>query len=268
MPRPNYSPRENINPDWAGLLEAALTIEGSTGNTYNRLHRYSMGNRALLMYQGVTPQPIATYKGWEAVGRHVVKGAKAKAIIRPITVKLKDELDEHGDPRTLQRFKLVNAVFPISDTAGEALPDIEPPIWSKARALGTLAIEEVPFAEFDGNIQGHSFERLFAINPLAVYPMKTTMHELGHIVHGHTTPDKMEAYAQHRGVYEFQAEGSAHLAMNELDLLTPDMASVSRGYIQSWMRGQVPTDQVVRSIFTVTDKILQAGYEPVEASDD
>jgi hypothetical protein len=266
MPRPRYdrppSDVSYIQPDWPGLLESVLTVEGSTLGIYNRLHRYSMGNRALLMYQGVTPQPVATYQGWQAVNRQVKRGAKARAIIRPITVKIHDKLDENGNPRVVQRFKLVNAIFPICDTEGEPLPDIETPVWSRERAIGALGVRQVEFASFDSNTQGYSIGNTFAINPTAPYSELTTLHELAHIVHGHTTPQGLEEYQLHRGVMEFEAEGSAFLALNELELITPETASISRGYCQGWMKGHLPTDGTVRAIFKTTDRIVTAGLEP------
>ncbi len=262
MPRPD-SPE--YRPDWQGLLEASLTIEGSTGNTYSRMYSYSMGNRALLMYQGVLPQPVATYNRWLEVDRHVKRGAKAKAILRPITVKLRDELDEQGNPKTITKFKLVNSVFPICDTEGEPLPDIELPTWSKARALAALAITEVPFESFEGNSQGYSYDRNIAINPAAKYPIKTTFHEISHVTHGHTTSDEALAdYALHRGVREFEAEASAYLALNELELLDDEMATVSRGYVQGWLGTTKPNEHSVRAIFKVTDRIVNAGRDEPE----
>ena len=98
-----------------------------------------------------------------------------------------------------------------------------------------------------------------AINPFAVHPNKTLMHELGHVVLGHTTPDMLEQYEQHRGIFEFQAEAMAHLTMNELGQLTDEMATHSRCYIQDWLRGERPPDKAIRDVFTATDKILKAG---------
>lgn len=255
MPRPES---DEFRPDWAGLLEASLTIEGSTGNTYSRLYNYSMGNRALLMYQGVLPQPIATYNRWLEVDRHVKRGAKAKAILRPIIVKSRTELDDDGNPKTYQRFKLVRSVFPICDTEGEPLPNIELPGWSKARALAGLAITEIPFAEYNGNVQGFSIRRHIAINPAAKYPVRTTIHELSHVVHGHTTMPSKQSYWD-RDINEFEAEASTYLVLNEIGQLTDEVATVSRGYVQSWMGDQKPTEQSVRAIFKTTDAIVNAG---------
>ena len=104
--------------------------------------------------------------------------------------------------------------------------------------------------------------RNIAINPAARFPEKTLQHELGHVVLGHTTPEAHDDYLAHRGVKEFEAEGTAHIVMTELGLMTPEMASVSRGYIQQWMAGQRPSDESVRSIFKAADTILEAGRTP------
>lgn len=258
------SDKQEFKPDWPGLLEAALTIEGSVGNSFNRLYRYSLGNLAFLMYQGVSPQPIATYKRWSELGRQVKRGSKAREIIRPITVTLKDQLDDQGNPKKITRFKPVRAIFPIEDTEGEPLPEIELPEWSRTRAMGALGLTEVKFDLFDGNIAGYSVGRNIAINPTAKHPEQTWFHEAGHIVAGHTEPGTMEQYAAHRGVFEYEAEGSAYLAMNELECLTEEVATVTRGYLQGWMRGQKPTDQSVRKVFKTADTIIDAGRPKAE----
>jgi hypothetical protein len=251
-----------IKPDWNELLEAALDIPGNVGNTYRRLYDYSMGNLAFLLAQGVTPQPVASYDRWKQVDRHVKRGAKARYILRPITVKLKDELDDEGNPKSLQTFKAVKSVFPLEDTEGEPLPPpLELPIWSQERCLGNMAIKLVEFANFYGNAQGYSAVGEIAINPIAVRPEATLFHELGHHACKHLERS-IEEYGMHRGVFEFEAEGTAHLVMKELDRLTPEVANKQRGYMQSWTKGAVkPSNASVRTIFKATDKILRSGRE-------
>jgi antirestriction protein ArdC len=251
--------------DWPGLLEAALTIEGSVGNSFNRLYRYSLGNLAFLMYQGVTPQPVATYKKWAELGRQVKRGSKAREIIRPITITLKDELDDQGQPKKITKFKPVRAIFPIEDTEGEPLPEIELAEWSRSRAMGALALTEVPFEMFDGGTAGYSFQRKIAVSPVAADPEATWFHEASHIIAGHTEPDTINQYKEHRGVFELEAEGSAYLVMNELELMTPEAATRSRGYIQGWMRGKTPPEQSVRTVFKTADKIIDAGRLTAES---
>lgn len=244
-------------------MDGLLTVEGSMSDTYCRMHQYSMGNCALFLVQGIPPQPVATYKGWEAVGRHVTKGAKAKWVLRPIDVKLKNREDEDGNPIHVRRFKLVRAIFPLEATNGEPLPKMETPAWSQERALTTLDITEVPFATFDSNTQGYSQGRTFAINPVAKWPKKTLQHELGHIVLGHTDLE-FHDYQMHRGVREFQAEGTAHLVMNELDMVNDFDPAESRGYLQGWLRGETPSDEQIRQVFKATDVILKAGRPVAE----
>lgn len=253
------SERQDYRPDWPGLLEAALTIEGSVGNSFNRLYRYSLGNLAFLMYQGVTPQPVATYKRWSELNRQVKRGSKAREIIRPITITLKDQLDDQGQPKKITKFKPVKAIFPIEDTEGEPLPEIELPEWSRSRAIGTLALREVPFELFDAGVAGYSVNRDIAINPTALHPEATWFHEAAHIVAGHTTPDQLALYQSHRGTFELEAEGSAYLTMNELEVLTEDVATVSRGYLQGWLRGKKPSEQSIRKVFKTADTLIDAG---------
>lgn len=248
------------NIDWSQLLEDALTLPGSTGSVYNRFYSYSFLNTLLLRQQGVH-EPVATYKRWQQIGRHVLKGAKAKEILRPITVKREDE---DGEEHAFTRFKMVKCIFGLSDTGGPDVPLPEPDEWKLDHALSNLSIQRVPFTELDGNMQGYSFGHNIAVSPLAVYPFKTTIHEIGHVVLGHTLGLSNPEVTQHRGLREFQAESTAHLVCNELDQLPEDAAEVSRGYIQDWLHGQRPGDPHIRQVFAATDKILRAGRSPVQ----
>lgn len=54
------------------------------------------------------------------------------------------------------------------------------------------------------------------INPVAKYPVKTLIHGMGHNVIGHTVPEGLAEYQEHRRIFEFEAEGTAFLVMNEL----------------------------------------------------
>ena len=244
--------------DWRQLIEVALETPGSVGNVYNRFYDYSFLNQMFLRMQGVN-EPVATYKRWQSIGRQVLRGSKAFAIVRPIVIEKKNDGGDVED--TLLRFKLVNCLFSVSQTEGEPLPPVETPGWDADQALKTLDIRQVPYELLDGNTQGYSYNREFAINPVAIDPTHTMFHELGHIVLGHTAPDpKMrQEYLLHRGNKEFQAEATAHLALNELELLTPTTAAHSRGYIQGWLRDERPSDMSIRQVLGATDTILKAG---------
>lgn len=244
--------------DWQLMIDESLCLPGSLGNIYNRFYTYSFGNQLLLYMQGVR-EPVATYQRWQDMGRQVLKGSKAKAILRPVTVKSRTEVDSEGNPKKFTKFKLVNCLFTASETEGEELPAVEPMGWDLDTALEAMQIKRIPFEELNGNVQGHSIEREFAINPVAVHPLKTTFHELGHIALGHTTGEKLKEYATHRGVMEFQAEAVSYLVANELEVATEEVQSVSRAYIQHWLGGQRPPDQAIRQVFQATDTILKSG---------
>ncbi|MBV9487125.1 MAG: hypothetical protein JO246_13830 [Frankiaceae bacterium] len=252
-------PRQTRNRelDWQRLIEVALDLPGSVGNVYNRFYDYSFLNQMFLRMQGVA-EPVATYKRWQSLGRQVLKGSKATAIVRPIVIDRKN--DEGEVEGRMLRFKVVNCLFTASQTGGDPLPEVELPGWDLGTALCRLEVKRHPFEMIDGNTQGYSWGRNYAINPVAADATRTTFHELGHIVLGHTTPQPAEdQVAAHRGEREFQAEATAYLTLNELDQLTPESASHSRGYIQHWMNAERPSDRAIRQVFAATDTILKAG---------
>lgn len=248
------------------VLETLLTIPGDVGQAYSRFHNYSPRNLAFLAMQGCPPEPVATYKKWQELDRQVQRGENAYSIQRPIQVKVRGtesatEQDEY-DPKMIRRFKVVRALFAYSQTAGEELEPVEPRDWSTERALGALAINLVPFERYEGNVGGYAVGRDIAINPLAPYPLRTTLHEMSHVEHGHTTAENLANYAAHRGQMEFEAEASAYVTLNTLDQLPDEVAEVSRGYVQSWLKDERPSDQSLRNVLNVSTRILAAGYEP------
>jgi hypothetical protein len=251
--------------DWAEIIESALTAPGNVGNTYNRFYEYSFLNQIYLRMQGVT-EPVATYKRWQAIGRQVVRGAKAKEIIRPVIIHKQHKPGEtEGTDETIHTverivaFKAERRIFALSDTVGDELPPVQLPEWDLDTALQQLDIHLVPFDALSGNLQGYSRGRDIAINPVAVNPTKTRFHEIGHVVLGHTAPGALAEYQQHRGIFEFQAEATAYLTMKELDRLDEETATRSRGYVQTWLQGERPPDKAIREVFTATDTILKAG---------
>jgi hypothetical protein len=143
------------------------------------------------------------------------------------------------------------------------------PVWDRSKALAELKVREVDFQIPKWNAQGYSFTsdggHRFAINPVAVYPFKTLLHELGHIVLGHTVEVATEE--THRGVREFQAEAVAHILMHEFDAVDQFDPAESRAYIQNWLSGaEPPTKKEITPIFRAAEKIRQAGY-PVKKED-
>jgi hypothetical protein len=165
-------------------------------------------------------------------------------------------------------FKPVKCIFTLSDTEGPELPPMELPEWDEDTALKKLNIRRVRFDMLNGNAQGFSQGRDIAINPVAVNPRKTLIHELGHIVLGHTMQNAVPEIALHRGLKEFEAEGTAYLALKELNWLDEETARVSRGYIQDWLDNDRPPDYSIRRVFSATDTILKAGRLAVSSPEE
>jgi antirestriction protein ArdC len=242
-------------------MEEALTAPGNMGNVYNRAHEYSLGNMLLFMMQGVR-EPVASMKGWNKLGRQVLRGSHAKEVIVPVMVQEQSDETEAEKRERIARlvgFKVVRGVFAYSDTDGEPLPEIKPPTWDTDRALDKLGIRRVPFRIHNLNVQGYSKGLEIAVNPVAVNPTKTLFHEVGHVILGHTLPRTIGEYATHRGVKEFEAEGTAYLVMNELELLDEETATRSRGYIRHWLHEERPPEPSIRVAFRAADAILKAG---------
>lgn len=246
--------------DWQRLLGEALTAPGNMGNTYDRFYNYSFLNKVLLMVQGVR-EPVATRKRWATMGRVVLENVVAKEIIIPILAKPKANEPEANV--RLIGFTPVKCIYTLSDTAGGELPPIALPQWDVEAALRELRITQVPFDELNGNIQGFSHGREIAVSPLSPNRAKTLMHELGHVVLGHTMPKYHAEYATHQGIKEFQAEATAYLTMYELGQLDEETASRSRAYVQHWLANEQPPVWSIRQVFSATDRILKAGLVAV-----
>ena len=264
--------------DWKATLIAALNSPGALGNTFTRFYNYSFLNQVRLMMQGVS-EPVATYRRWSELGYQVKKGSKAKTVLAPVLVTKKDR--ETGKPvltkdgktqQILIGFKESNSVFAFSDTDGEELPEIAYPAWDLDLALKTLKIKREKYRDIDGNTQGYSHtkgeQQYVAVNPTAKYPAHTMLHEIAHMVLGHTA----EEYRRHRGVMEFEAEATAHLVATELRLTEKDWdAAESRAYLDHWVGNDLVwddeegtsnidnADRHYSRVFAAVNKILTAG---------
>ncbi len=256
--------------DWPALMEEALTAPGNLGATYSRFHDYSITNELLFLMQGLH-EPVASRSTWLSLGRTIRDGAHRKEVIVPRFVYEPTPDDEPTEEKRervsrLIGFKVVKAIFGLSDTEGDELPDVPTPGWDLGVATEKLGIKEVPFASTSGNTQGYSRGLEFAINPVAVNATKTRFHELAHIVLGHTLPHHFEEYQVHRGMMEYQAEAAAYLVMNELEVMDEETASTSRGYIRHWLGEEQPPDPAIRQVFVAADRILRAGRIAVAQS--
>jgi antirestriction protein ArdC len=234
----------NSAPDFAALLEQATTEPGTLSAAYAAFHTYSMGNMLLAAFQcadrGIPLGPIATYQRWRELGRQVRKGEKAIELCQPVTCKRRPtdatpEADEQ-DGQTFTRFIYRRNWFTLAQTDGQPFDAPAPAAWDRARALAALDVTEIPFEHIDGNCQGYARARSIAINPVAAAPLKTTFHELAHVLIGHTAEaDMRDDERTPRNVRELEAEATAIGT------------------------GQPVPEASARRIFKTADAILRAG---------
>jgi N-terminal domain of anti-restriction factor ArdC len=251
----------DMNQKWSDLLVQAVTEPGIISKAYSLFHNYSMGNMLAALVQcnqrGITPGPIQTFNGWEKLNRHVMKGQKAIWLCVPRTSKKKNDGGE--DEEVITSFIWCPRFFVLSQTQGESVPMPTIPTWDKERALAALNITEIPFDMMNGNVMGYATKRQVAVSPLAPFPFKTLAHELAHVELGHTSEmDYSDAETTPRNLRETEAECVALLLCESLELPGADFC---RGYIQSWLKGDVIPERSCQRILGATDRILRAGRE-------
>jgi antirestriction protein ArdC len=255
------------------LLQEAVTKPGTLMRAYSLFWNYSLGNQILALLQanqrGIPLGPIASFNRWKEVGRHVKRGEKAITLCMPVTCKrtIKEQGPngtETDSEVTFKRFVFRRNWFMLVQTDGaEYRPPSIPP-WDRARALRTLAVEEIPFEMMNGNCQGYATGRQIAINPLAQIPAKTTFHELAHIELGHTSEAVHDSEILPRNLKEVEAEAVALLCLESLGM---PGAEYCRGYIQNWLAGAEIPERSAQRIFSAADKILKAGIERQDAQE-
>jgi antirestriction protein ArdC len=279
-----HPPTPNQHPDWTELLVQAVNTPGVIADAYSRFWNYSIGNQLLALFQcmqrGIEPGPIHTFVGWRDLDRHVKKGEKAITLCMPVTVRCsRDSAAHHRDAeqmlpvavraedaqqsgRMLTRtcFVYRSHWFVLSQTDGAPYVASEMPQWSESRALAALGVQRTAFRHLDGNVQGYATAaRQVAVSPVAFMPARTLMHELAHIVLGHTEElQRMEDddSATPRDLREVEAEGVALICCSSLGFGGEEF---SRGYVQHWLKGQSIPARAAQKIFKAADQILRAG---------
>jgi len=246
---------EKSEANYMELLKAAVSEPGKMMEGYRVFHNYSIGNQILAMLQSGEGKegPINTYKGWQALGRQVRKGEKAIELCMPVTIKRENE---EGEPDVFTKFIYRRNWFFLSQTDGADYVAPAIPGFDVSKAMESLEIEQVSFTLSNGNVQGYATGRQIAINPVAQMPFKTTIHEIAHIVHGHTGTAMHDTQELPRDLREVEAEGTAYLVCAALGL--PGL-EYPRGYIQTWLQGRELTEKTARRIVSVADKIMKAG---------
>jgi len=250
------------------LLEQALTEPGIVSEAYRKFHRFSIGNQMLaamqLKHRNLSLSPIASFNRWKELGRSVSKGQKAISLWMPMTIKRQESSGEEADSIAsdpgdlITLFKLAPRWFSLDQTEGEDYNEpVDIPQWNAEAAMASLDVTLERFEFLDGNVQGYAIARRIAVSPIAEYPHKTRFHEIAHVVLGHTLEaDCNDTATTPRNIQEVEAESVAFLLCSILDLPGRDE---SRGYIQSWLEGATLPEKSAQRIFSVSQKILEAG---------
>jgi antirestriction protein ArdC len=264
--------------DWQQLLADAVTKPGVISEAYRAFHSFSTGNRIWAYLQcltrGIEVGPIHTFRGWLKLGRHVRRGEKALTLVMPVTIKRKrndpvpaDAVPETPadplDPRvTFTKFVERPHWFTLSQTEGEPYTPLSIPTWDETLALYTLGINRESFRHADGNVQGYAHGRSVAVSPLAFQPHRTLLHEVAHVLLGHTAEVLGMSDAGERtpkDIREVEAECVAMLCCASLGMPGEEH---SRGYVQHWFHSDVIPERSVQRIFKAADAILKAGVPP------
>jgi hypothetical protein len=237
-------------------------------------YQYSWGNCLLIGSQRPDATRVAGYQAWRKLNRQVNVGEKGIRILAPVTYKQQEaqqsdqSANDSPEVRVLRSFRSV-AVFDISQTSGEPLPEVttrllgDEPV-SAFRRLSTVAGElgfRIEFTELPGERNGECDFKTSTIRirtglePAQV--AKTFAHELGHAILHH--PSEMPVGGLPRGLVELEAESVAYVVCRELGL---DSSRYSLGYIANWAGDGA---QAVHGIETSAARIRKASQIILES---
>ena len=212
-------------------------------------HAYSINNLLLILSQREDASRVAGFRKWQGLNRQVRKGEKGIRIFGYSTKKVTEE-DENGDEveKRIARFPILS-VFDIGQT--ELIdPEQGDPGTITAQltgaddhgivaALSAYLTEEgwtVERSSLPGTMNGVTRpETMTVVIDEDLSPeqaAKTTIHELAHVLLGHT--EDMAEYAEHRGLMETEAESVAYVVSGMAGF---DTSAYSVGYIAGWADG-------------------------------
>lgn len=146
---------------------------------------WSWGNQVLMMLADT--EDARGYRQWEAVGRHVKKGARAFYILAPLTRKItKKDVDPDTGEEVERTFVQVYGfkaipVFRVEDTEGAPItyPNYAPPTPPPLQAVAAAWGYTVTYGPGDGQCFGWTNAAIKRIHLMTEEP-GTFWHELGH----------------------------------------------------------------------------------------
>jgi hypothetical protein len=252
------------------LLEQGIKNLANQDNWLNHLktqavfHAYSFNNCCLIINQCPEASSVAGFNAWKKLNRTVKKGEKGIRILAPMVRK------EAEDPETTRiSFRSV-AVFDVSQTEGEPLPEIATRLEGDDRGVlnalkefatskGFRVVEE-EMGETNGSCS-HRSPITITLNPnrSLLQQAKTLAHELGHaLLHCG------ENYTGHdaKSAMELEAESVAFVVLHHFGL---DSGDYSFGYISHWVATGADMEPVIAQLKESGARIQKATNEIISA---
>jgi len=226
-------------------------------------HRYSFNNLILIWIQKPNATLCAGFRTWLTHKRFVRKGEQAIWILGPYIKKgefktrnlITGQTTMEEDTRIVGYFPV--ATFDVSQTDGEPL-DIganKAKFVDKILTLQEIASKfpEYPMTIVERREDGRAYENTIEVarraNPAQM--IYAYLHELGHILLGHT--DKKTGVKVPHDISELEAEATAYVVGSCLGIESEDAAH----YIMGWNGNKEKLADSSFAVFKTSDKILK-----------
>lgn len=272
--------KDNLAKQVDGLVNqlADLTDEARASELFkswlavqSKFHKYSFCNTMLILSQKPGATQVAGAATWKSMGRYICKGEKAIWINAPRQGK-KTEKDEETGHETVVTFMyfVPVPVFDVSQTKGEALPDLEYrstsdscdliPVLEQFIQDRGIKLEYLPTA--DSRLRGAKgvscCGTILVDNGLdAVAKASTLVHEIAHELL-HWQDGKVVAPNHSRSQGEIEAESVAFVTLSAMGF---DVEG-SKFYLAAWDGDK----DKVKSSLTVISKTAKTLIEYLSAS--
>ena len=257
--------KKPYKPDYNQMLIDVIEKQGTISQCFQMFHDYSIRNQFLAYHQmkmrGMDISPINSFNGWNKLNRHVNRGEKALYLWQPIVIKSKEKNPKTDKIEDVEKviFICKPKWFALTQTNGAELKqadNIKLGDFDYNKVYNKYGIKVVKFESLRGNVQGYAEhdKNTIALNPLAEHPEMTLLHEIAHIVLGHTKEDCKLA----KDIKELEAETTAYIIGSVMGIDEKQLSN-SRGYIQNWFGKNKIPDANASRIMATADKILKVG---------
>lgn len=238
-------------------------------NFMGKFHDYSVNNSILIFLQMPQATMVAGYQAWQnKFKRQVRKGEKGIRILAPCPHKYTKQIEDENGNKEEHEFNWTSfrpvSVFDISQTDGEALPEICNDLTGNVDGykaiidkLEKIAPVAVSFEAINSSAKGYFSDKENKIVVKAgmseEQTVKTLVHEIAHsFLHG----ESGEENEADRRTQEVQAESVAYTVCRMLGLNTDEY---SFGYIAGWSAGKElkELNKSMETIRKTANKILK-----------